>query len=123
MIPMAVNGVPATLRHPSEVSDGYGVVREWADVCDVFVTLNPSSSTQTATEEGLAPAEEFGVFFVLPRGRSVHPDDRLVMRDVTLRLMSVSDFRGSVNGRAVRIYDRRDPRRNRSKARRGCRQG
>lgn len=109
MIPMAVNGIPATLQHPEEVADGYGVVREWKSVCDVFVTLNPSASTQTATEEGLAPAEEFGVFFVLPRGHSVMPDDRIVTRDATYRLMSVSDFRGSVNARAVRIYDRRDP--------------
>ena len=106
MIPMAVNGSTATLRHATEVSDGYGVIRQWEDVCTVFATVNPSASAQTATEDGMESTEEAGIFFCHPSEVSVYPDDRLVVGDAVYRLMTVTDFQGSVSARGVRVYER-----------------
>ena len=106
MIPMAVNGSTATLRHATEVSDGYGIMRQWEDVCTVFATVNPSASAQTATEDGMESTEEAGIFFCHPSEVSVYPDDRLVVGDAVYRLMTVTDFQGSVSARGVRVYER-----------------
>lgn len=107
MIPMAVTGCTGTLQHATEVQDGFGVVRTWEDVCTVFATVYPSSSTQTMSEDGATVTAEVRIQFCLPSGLgvTVSPDDRVVVGDDTWRLTSVSDFQGSISARAVRIYE------------------
>lgn len=103
MIPMAVNAVTATVLKAEEVSDGYGVGREWTAAFTVLATIYPMIKTQAPTEDGLEPVEQVRICFCLKAGQSVHADDRLTAGDATYRLIQVSDFSGSVNCVGTRL--------------------
>ncbi len=103
MIPMAVAGTTATVQKAAEVSDGYGVNREWTDAFTVFATVYPMTKTQAPTEDGMEPVEQVRICFCLKSGQSVRPDDRLAVGDAVYRLTTVAGFSGSINAVGVRL--------------------
>jgi len=103
MIPIAVNGTSAIVQTAAEVSDGYGVAREWTDAFTVFASIFPVGSSQAPTEDGMEPAEQYRIRFCCPKGKTVRMDDRLKVGDVVYRLSSVVDYRGDICALGVRL--------------------
>ncbi len=103
MIPIAVNGTSAIVQKAEEVSDGYGVAREWSDAFTVFASIFPMGSSQAPTEDGMEPAEQYRIRFCCPSGKTVHMDDRLKVGETVYRLSSIVDFQGDICATGVRL--------------------
>lgn len=103
MIPIAVNGTSAIVQKAEEVSDGFGVAREWTDAFTVFASIFPMGSSQAPTEDGMEPAEQYRIRFCCPSGKTVHMDDRLKVGETVYRLSSIVDFQGDICATGVRL--------------------
>jgi len=96
MIPMAFAGRMGRILHAKEVPDAHGVRRTWERGGTVFVSIQPISATQTATEDGLQPDLQFRICFNLPKRETIAQDDRIEVGSKTYRLLTVADFEGAV---------------------------
>lgn len=103
MIPIAVNGTSAIIQKAEEVSDGFGVAREWTDAFAVFASIFPMGSSQAPTEDGMEPAEQYRIRFCCPSGKTVRMDDRLKVGETIYRLSSIVDFQGDICATGVRL--------------------